>query len=118
MLILVGFIRRTTTRTGLAVTATCFEQTYLTRLRVSKAEFKNIQLIRQRLQTSRSRCCLPNTGQDLDQSVHLLGTKQTLRSLRRHVSKWGLVQLGRVQQTMFSQVIRSEWLVGSLLTAT
>ena len=35
-----------TTRTGLTVTATCFEQTYLTGLNVSKAEFKNIQLTR------------------------------------------------------------------------
>ena len=46
VLILIGFIRRTTTRTGLKVTATCFEQTYLTGLKVSKAEFKNIQLTR------------------------------------------------------------------------
>ena len=46
LLILVGFIRRTTTRTGLKVTATCFEQIYLTGLKVSKVEFKNIQLTR------------------------------------------------------------------------
>ena len=44
--VLIGFIRRTTTRTGLAVTATHFEKTYLTGERVSKAEFKAIQLTR------------------------------------------------------------------------
>ena len=46
VLILIGFIRCTTTRTGLKVTATCFEKTYLTGLKVSKAEFKNILLTR------------------------------------------------------------------------
>jgi len=44
--ILLGFIRRTTTRTGLKVTATCFDKTYQTGLKVSKAEFKTIQLTR------------------------------------------------------------------------
>ena len=44
--ILLGFIRRTTTRTGLKVTATCFDKTYETGLKVSKAEFKTIQLTR------------------------------------------------------------------------
>jgi hypothetical protein len=46
MLILIGFIRRTTTTTGLKVTATHFERTYQTGLKVSKAEFKAIQLTR------------------------------------------------------------------------
>ena len=32
VLILVGYIRRTTSRTGLKVTATCFEKTYLAEL--------------------------------------------------------------------------------------
>lgn len=46
VLILLGFIRRTTTSTGLKVTATCFKQTYLTGLKVSKSEFKSIQITR------------------------------------------------------------------------
>ena len=44
--ILLGFIRRTTTRTGLTVTATQFEQTYPIGLRVSNADFKAIRLTR------------------------------------------------------------------------
>lgn len=44
--VFLGFIRRTTTQTGLKVTATHLEQTYETGLRVSKAEFKNIQITR------------------------------------------------------------------------
>ena len=44
--ILLGFIRRTTTRTGLRVTATHFEKTYQTGQRVSNLEFKNIKLTR------------------------------------------------------------------------
>jgi hypothetical protein len=44
--ILLGFIRRTTTATGLKVTATYFERTYQTGLKVTNAEFKTIQLTR------------------------------------------------------------------------
>jgi hypothetical protein len=44
--VLLGFIRRTTTRTGLKVTATHFEKTYQTGQQVSRAEFKTIQLVR------------------------------------------------------------------------
>ncbi len=44
--IVLGFIRRTTTRTGLTVTATQFEKTYETGVKVSKAEFNAIQLTR------------------------------------------------------------------------
>jgi Rhodopirellula transposase DDE domain len=46
LLLLLGFIRRTTTATGLKVTATHLERTYPTGLKVSKAEFKAIQLTR------------------------------------------------------------------------
>ena len=46
LFILIGFIRRTTTATGLQVTATHFERTYATGLKVSKAEFQAIQLTR------------------------------------------------------------------------
>ena len=46
LLILLGFIRRTTTTTGLKVTATDFERTYPTGLKVTNAEFKTIQLTR------------------------------------------------------------------------
>ena len=46
LLILLGFIRRTTTETGLKVTATHIERTYPTGLKVSKAEFQAIQLTR------------------------------------------------------------------------
>ena len=46
LLILIGFIRRTTTTTGLKVTATHFDRTYQTGLKVSKAEFKAIHLTR------------------------------------------------------------------------
>jgi len=46
LLILLGFIRRTTTTTGLKVTATYFDRTYLTGLKVTNAEFKTIQLTR------------------------------------------------------------------------
>lgn len=44
--VLLGFIRRTTTRTGLKVTATRLEKTYETGQRVSRADFKAIQLTR------------------------------------------------------------------------
>jgi len=44
--IVLGFICRTTTRTGLTVTATQFEKTYETGVKVSNAEFKTIQLTR------------------------------------------------------------------------
>ena len=44
--ILLGFIRRTTTTTGLKVTATYFDKTYATGLKVSKAEFRALQLTR------------------------------------------------------------------------
>ena len=46
LLILMGFVRRTTTATGLKVTATHFERSYATGLKVSKAEFKALQLTR------------------------------------------------------------------------
>ena len=46
LLILLGFIRRTTTTTGLKVTATYFDRTYLIGLKVTNAEFKTIQLTR------------------------------------------------------------------------
>jgi hypothetical protein len=46
LLILIGFIRRTTTKTGLKVTATHLDRTYQKGLKVSKAEFKAIQLTR------------------------------------------------------------------------
>ena len=44
--IVLGFIRRTMTRTGLTVTATQFEKTYVTGVKVSKADFQAIQLTR------------------------------------------------------------------------
>ena len=44
--VLLGFIRRTTTRTGLKVTATHLDKTYQTGQKVSRAEFKAIQLTR------------------------------------------------------------------------
>lgn len=44
--VLLGFIRGTTTRTGLKVTATHFEKIYQTGRRVSRAEFKAIQVTR------------------------------------------------------------------------
>jgi len=46
LLILLGFLRRTTTATGLKVTAIHFDRTYATGLKVSKAEFNAIQLTR------------------------------------------------------------------------
>ncbi len=46
LLVLLGWIRRTTTETGLTVTATQTEKAYETGLKVSKAEFKAIQLTR------------------------------------------------------------------------
>ena len=46
LLILMGFLRRTTTATGLTVTATRFERTYPIGVKVSKAEFEAIQLTR------------------------------------------------------------------------
>jgi hypothetical protein len=46
LLILIGFIRRTTTETGLKVTATHLERNYPTGVKVSKAEFDAIQLTR------------------------------------------------------------------------
>jgi len=44
--ILLGFMRRTTTATGLTVTATHFERTYPRGVQVSKAEFKALALTR------------------------------------------------------------------------
>jgi len=44
--ILLGFIRRTTTATGLTVTATAFEREYPRGLKVSRAEFKDLALTR------------------------------------------------------------------------
>ena len=44
--IVLGFIRRTATRTGLTVTATQFEKTYETGVKVSKADFEAIQITR------------------------------------------------------------------------
>lgn len=44
--ILLGFIRRTTTRTGMTVTATQIEKTYQTGVKVSATEFKKIRLTR------------------------------------------------------------------------
>ena len=44
--ILLGFIHRTTTKTGLKVTATYFDKIYETGLKVSKKEFETIQLTR------------------------------------------------------------------------
>ena len=46
LLVMLGFIRRTTTTTGLKVTATHFDRTYEKGLKVTKAEFKTIQLTR------------------------------------------------------------------------
>ena len=46
LLILLAFIRHTTTTTGLKVTATYFHRTYQIGLKVSPAEFKIIQLTR------------------------------------------------------------------------
>jgi hypothetical protein len=46
LLILMGFVRRTTTTTGLKVTATHFDRIYKTGLNVSAAEFKALQLTR------------------------------------------------------------------------
>lgn len=46
LLVLLGFICRTTTTTGLKVTATHFQRTYQTGLKVTQAEFKTIQLTR------------------------------------------------------------------------
>ena len=46
LLVLIGWIRRTTTKTGLKVTATHFDKDYPTGVKVSKAEFKAIQLTR------------------------------------------------------------------------
>ncbi len=44
--VLLGFIRRTTTQTGLKVTATHFEKIYSTGQRVSNVELKAVQLTR------------------------------------------------------------------------
>lgn len=46
LLTLLGFIRRTTTETGLKVTATHFNRNYETGLKVSKAEFEALRLTR------------------------------------------------------------------------
>jgi hypothetical protein len=46
LLVLLGFIRRTTTATGLTVTATYFHRTYPTGVKVSKADFKALNLTR------------------------------------------------------------------------
>ena len=45
-MVLWGWIRRTTTQTGLKVTATHFDKQYQTGLKVTKAEFKAIQITR------------------------------------------------------------------------
>ena len=46
LLILLGFLRRTATATGLKVTATHFDRTYRTGLKVSKSEFRALRLTR------------------------------------------------------------------------
>ena len=46
LLVLLGWIRRTTTQTGLKVTATHFDKQYQTGLKVTQAEFKAIQITR------------------------------------------------------------------------
>jgi len=46
VLILLGFVRRTTTTTGLKVVATYFDRTYAGGVKVSKAEFGALQLTR------------------------------------------------------------------------
>jgi len=46
LLILIGFLRRTVTETGLKVTATHFDRTYQTGLKVSQSEFVAIRLTR------------------------------------------------------------------------
>ena len=46
LLILLGFVRRTTTETGLKVTATHIDRTYQTGLKVSQSEFEAIRLTR------------------------------------------------------------------------
>jgi hypothetical protein len=46
LLVMLGFIRRTTTTTGLKVTATHFDRTYQKGLKVTRAEFNAIQLTR------------------------------------------------------------------------
>ena len=46
LLILMTFVRRTTTTTGLKVTVNHFDRTYPTGLKVSKAEFKALELTR------------------------------------------------------------------------
>lgn len=46
LLVLLGWIRRTTTKTGLKVTATHFEKQYATGLEVSKADFEAIRITR------------------------------------------------------------------------
>ena len=44
LLVLLGWIRRTTTQTGLKVTATHFDKQYQTGLKVTKAKFNAIQI--------------------------------------------------------------------------
>lgn len=46
LMVLLGWIRRTTTRTGLKVTAAHFDKHYETGLKVTKAEFQAIQITR------------------------------------------------------------------------
>ena len=46
LMVLLGWIRRTTTQTGLKVTASHFDKQYLTGLKVTQAEFKAIQITR------------------------------------------------------------------------
>ena len=46
LLMLMGYIRRTTTSTGLKVTATHFDRIYPIGLKVSKAEFQALELTR------------------------------------------------------------------------
>ena len=60
LLIVLGFIRRTATETGLKVTATHFDRTYQTGLKVSKSEFKAIQLTRHKICPQWNYTILPN----------------------------------------------------------
>ena len=60
LLIVLGFIRRTATETGLKVTATHFDRTYQTGLKVSKSEFKAIRLTRHKICPQWNYTILPN----------------------------------------------------------
>jgi hypothetical protein len=46
LMILLGFIRKTTTRTGLTVTATHFDREYAKGVKVSDRELKSLNLVR------------------------------------------------------------------------